>query len=629
MSTTNSQQVFSKTEDFLKGQSLKYSDKGDQLLIDVCPFQKCVDHLYVAKGGNKDGLFDCKKCGESGNLTKLMAAYGVRNDGILSMRGAGEKEQIPNVEAAHRLLMEDEDVLEYLVGERKYSVKVIEQQKLGVIPRRYMKDCGEVKVLMMPHINNGQVVWAKYRTLPPTQKQFGSPTGWDATLYNEQCITKNMPELILVEGEGNVLTLMSQGIEYAVGVPGANTKKMEWIAKLDELKPQKMYILYDSDKVGQRAAQEIAKRIGIDKVLKIVLPPFLKEDGTPGKDINEWFRMGHTLEEFEQLKQNAKLFDVEGVQNVVQTLDDLEQQILIGGGLKPTYTTPWKALDDKLGGCEPGDVIDIIAEGKVGKTTLLLNWLDFYAAQGHSCFLYCLEMSNARMGRKWVSMVTQTDDSPGNSQITVDTVRAAKGFARERDGELLFGSGRVNKAEDAFETVRQVVRRYGCKFVGFDNIQMLCDLTLTNQNARTIHLSQISKKWKELAMELGIVLFRIIQPNKVREGEIVSNRNVDGSSQVEKDCDAMIAAHRNKKMQMKKSDTEAIPFVDEVSAFEPTLYLNVCLARYAPGGITTLKFDGATSTVREFDGKEMMSALQGKPIVGMAVREEQRAPAEA
>lgn len=626
MSNTNAVAGFSKTADYLKGKSLEFLDKEDQLLIKICPFNHCIDHLYVAKGGNKDGLFDCKKCGEAGHLTKLMAAYGDRNDGILSMRGSSDREPLPNVEAAHSALMEDGDVLEYLVG-RGYNMATIQRQKIGILPRHYMKDCGEVKVLVIPHINNGNVVWAKYRTIPPTQKQFGSPKGHDATLYNEQVITKEMPELILVEGEGNVLSFMSNGVDYVVGVPGANTKKMEWITKLDELKPQRMYILYDSDRVGQRAAQEIAQRIGLEKVLKIVLPPFKKEDGTPGKDINEWFQAGHTLAEFEELKENAKQFDVVGVQNVVQTLDDLEAQILEHGCLKPTFTTPWKALDNKLGGCEPGDMIDIIAEGKVGKTTLVMNWLDFYVAQGHTAFLYCLDMQNARMGRKWVSYITQTDDTPGQSQITVETVRLAKRVAAEREGEFLFGTNKVSKAEEAYETIRQVVRRYGAKFVCFDNLQALCDLTLKSEGARTIHMSQISKNFKALAMELGIVMFLIIQPHQVKEDQIVSNRNVDGSSQVEKDCDAMIAGHRNKKMQLKRSDTESIPFVDEINAFEPTLYLNVCISRFAPGGITTLKFDGATSTVREFDGAEMTSASQNKPSIGMMVREEQRAEA--
>lgn len=618
----------SKAEDYIKSKKLVYRSTSDQIVLEICPFNRCDNyHFYIARGGPKDGLFSCKRCPEAGNLTKLMAAYGDRNDGVMTMRGTSDRESLPNIEAAHCALMEDGDVLEYLVGERGYNIATIERQKLGVLPRHYMKDCGEVKVLVIPHLNNGQIVWAKYRTIPPTQKQFGSPKGWDATLYNEQVISKDMPELILVEGEANVLSFMSNGVDYVVGVPGANTKKMEWITKLDELQPQRMYILYDSDRVGQRAAQEIAQRIGLEKVLKIVLPPFDKEDGTPGKDINEWFKAGHTLAEFEELKQNARQFDVVGVQNVVQTLDDLEAQILEHGCLKPTYTTPWKALDNKFGGCEPGDRIDIIAEGKIGKTTLAMNWLDYYVGLGHSAFLYCLEMPNARMGRKWVSYITQTDDTPGQSLITVETVRAAKAVAAGRDADLLFGSNKVTKAEEVFETIKQVVRRYGVKFVCFDNLQFLCDSTLSNQNARVIHLSQLSKQFKSLAMELGIVLILIIQPNKIKEGEIVSNRNADGSSQIEKDCDAMIAVHRNKKMSLKKSDTEAMPFIDEVQAFEPTMFVSVCLSRFAPGGITTLMFDGATSTVREFDSRELVTAQQNKPHVGMMVQEEQRAEA--
>jgi 5S rRNA maturation endonuclease (ribonuclease M5) len=272
---------------------------------------------------------------------------------------------------------------------------------------------------------------------------------------------------------------MSQGIDYVSGVPGANVKKADWIQKLDELKPKRIYILYDADRVGQKAAQELAERIGIEHCWKIVLPPFKKQDGEDGKDINEWFAAGHTLEEFEELKRKARNFAVSGVLGAADALDELEEDFL-NGTTEAKYVTKYLSLNSKIGGFNPGDVIDISALAKHGKTTWVMNILeDLVLRYNESAFLYCLEMPVKRMARKWASHVTLTDDTPGQSKMTVDVIRAAKEYARSREAELLFGYSTVRTPDEVYDKIRQVVRRYGAKFVCFDNLQLLCDKTLT------------------------------------------------------------------------------------------------------------------------------------------------------
>jgi hypothetical protein len=118
--------------------------------------------------------------------------------------GSREKEPIPNIEACHKALLEDDDAVAYLTDVRNYRMSVVEKQKLGVCMRSFkLKNIGwkEVKTLVIPHLNHGQVVWVKYRTLPPSPKEFDSPRHWDATLYNEEVIVPDMEELVLVEGE--------------------------------------------------------------------------------------------------------------------------------------------------------------------------------------------------------------------------------------------------------------------------------------------------------------------------------------------------------------------------------------------------------------------------------------------
>jgi hypothetical protein len=76
-----------------------------------------------------------------------------------------------------------------------------------------------------------------------------------------------------------------------------------------------------------------------------------------------------------------------------------------------------------------------------------------------------------------------------------------------------------------------------------------------------------------------------------------------------------------------KADTEAMGFIDEINSFDPQMFVRVDLARYAPGGTTTLWFDGATSTVREFDKQEVAAAVSQQPKDGISVPEAQPIPA--
>lgn len=605
----------SRAEAYLLQKAWEFKHSGDQLVVYECPFCNNQNHkFYINK---TTGLWDCKVCGESGNLYKLMTELGDRTEGIMSTREAANATvrpgKLPDVEAAHERLLENEEALEYLVGIRGFTMDVITQQKLG------LHEIGGSPYIVIPYFSKGNLIYAKFRSIPPAKKSFLGIANREVPLYNEDAIHKGMEELICVEGEPDTLACLSAGIKGVVGIPGANIKKATWIDLIDEAQPSNIYILYDNDSVGQKAAREMAARIGLDKVKNILLPPFQTFEGAPGKDINEWFRAGHTLEEFEELKKSARKFDVTGVNSLTDVLEELGQELANKDILKPKYDTPWPSLNRRLGGAEDGDRIDIVAEAKSGKTTAALNWADYIVEKYEdNAMVYCLEMTRVRLARKWVSHVTQTDDSPAISDedgkerlLTMrSAVEKAKEIARNRKADLLFAHTTVNEPQDVYDTIRQAVRRYGVKFVVFDNLQLLADKTLKNAANRTVHLSQISKNLKALAVELGIVLVCIVQPNRVKENEIVDARNVDGSSQIEKDCDALVAFHRPRKASVKASDFEAMKYLECDDTFEPQMLVKVALSRYAGGGICTLWMHGATSTVSECPSESSVSQGQ-------------------
>jgi KaiC/GvpD/RAD55 family RecA-like ATPase/5S rRNA maturation endonuclease (ribonuclease M5) len=580
-----------------------YSDSGvDQLQIRPCPLCNNSEKFYInVSGESKDGLWDCKKCGEAGNLFKLMEKFGDRIEGLQGslheFATSGRPiEPLPNVHEMHRRLMEDDEALDYLVADRGFKIAAIEKQKLG------LEELNGKKWLSIPYSSNGVVVFVKFRSIPPVEKAFRSTAGREAPLYNEDVIKSGMEEVLFVEGECDAISVISSGEDNVVGVPGANVQKATWISRLDAADPKKIFILYDNDKVGQKAARAIAEKIGIEKCFNILLPEFTTFDGKPGKDINEWMRAGRTLREAKDL---ARPFDVEGVTGIGDAIGELQDELESKGNLKPVLDTPWPSLNAKFGGFEFGDVVGLIAEGKVGKTTMALNMADYACQKGFNVFFYCLEMPPKQLARKWISYATKTPDSRGESKITVETIKTAKGIAFERlnngFGDMLFGYTRGKSSDHIFNTIRQAVRRYGVKFVVFDNLQFL--VRSIDHSAQ--EMSVISKQFKELAMELGIIIFLIIQPNRVREGEIVAARNANGSSAIEKDVDAMIALHRNRVAKIKANDF--VGFLDADDNFEPQMLVRVDLSRFASGGVCTLWVDGEISTVREFTDIDRMA----------------------
>lgn len=599
---------------------------GGQIQIETCPFCNKKDFkLYMAVGDpretSRDGLFFCHhgSCAKTGNLRTLAEHIGVRIAGVDSRKewagtGDSKPDTLPDVELCHATLLGDAEVMDYLLNVRGFTKEIIEKQKLGLKEKTWFREAGESKALVIPYLVGGNIVFAKFRTLPPKPKDFISPSGWDAPLYNGEILQEGIQEVIFVEGEADALSMMSNGIENVVGVPGANVKKAAWIDTLDKIAPKKIYILYDNDKVGKKAAQEIASRIGIDKCLKLVLPPFnVTLDGATreGKDINEWFRYGGgTLEVFNKLKESAVLFDVTGVTSSVDALTQLEDELNGKVDLAPKYVFQWPELN-KLIGMEDGDVLDIVAPEKVGKTTFGLNILDhMVAAYGEDGLLVCLEMTQARLARKWVALVTGFEDSltePGTEESKLKLaelkgcVTKARSIQQSRGADLYFAYPQlVKEPEDVYKLIRDCIRRYGVKWVMFDNLQRLCDDTLKNQGHRTVQLSQISKNFAKIAKDYHIKMIRILQPKRIMPGATISTNDVDGSSQVAKDCDAMITLWRSVVGEMKKSEweTQQQGFEESNESFEPVMKVTVGLSRYSSGGSTKLFYDGARSQVR-------------------------------
>jgi hypothetical protein len=597
--------------------------------LQICPICKnsSGNHFYMELHGPSDGelvrrdsLWSCHRCGASGNLYSLREKLGLTIPGIQSRSEWAEQtlEPLPNIAECHQALLEDEVAMDYLVNTRGFSRAIIEKQKLG-LTKRHFKECAEVPALIYPYFVGSNVIFCHFRTLPPSPKAFNSPRGYDVPLYNGEILKEGIKEVIFFEGEANTICALDKGLINVCGVPGANIKKASWIDTLDRLESlEKIYICYDKDRnqVGSKAASSLASRIGIEKCWKITLPNFeiITETGETrkGKDLNEFFQHGGTIEQFEKLKEEAVLFDVDGVTNSGNAIQEFEDLINERGGLAPKYLSPWPSLN-KLVGFEEGDVIDITAEEKIGKTTVAMNLVEHMVdTYNEVACIICAEMPIVRQARKWIAHICGIADNipktPEEATKLKEEFLTNIPFAKEkvakREGDLLFCYPRYQSLDDIYKLIIAVIRRYGATWIVVDNMQLLCDNTIGGKN-RTIHLSELSKNLAKIAKDYNVKIVRIVQPHQIKPGQMATSKDADGSSQIAKDCDCSIVLHRNRINEISVNDFSSLSYVESDSSFDEKMLVTVGLSRYHSGGYVTLRFDGARSTVSEYNMGEI------------------------
>lgn len=623
---------------FIQSQGWSWKPNSDiRIELEKCPYCNkdgwghfyCELHNPSDEKANKDGLHSCHRCGRSGNLYTLREHLGVAIPGVQSRSdwaGTEKKiESMPDIKAMHTALMEDGNALDYLENGRGFSRDIITKQKLG-LSTRYFRDTGEVRAIVYPYLVGGNCIFVHFRTLPTmplsenkVPKSFSSLTGWDAPLYNGQVLVGSIKEVVFVEGEANVIAALDHGFNNICGVPGANFKKADWINTIDNLGLEKIYICYDKDKVGQKAAQTLASRIGIEKCWKIQLPDFLVtgEDGEqkPGKDLNEWFVYGGgTVDKLEDLKREATLFDVDGVQPATNAVDEFEDQLNGKEGLEPKYRSPWASLNKYIGWNE-GDIIDITAPAKIGKTTFALQLLEYMAdTYGEDGVFINLDMNTISMARKWIAHVAQVQDNvpqtPEEARALKESfltgIKYAKSKVANREGNLYFCYPIYEKEDDIYKLIRDIIRRYGVKWIAFDNLQRFCDTTVGSKN-RTQHLSQISKMLAKIGKDYNVQVVRLVQPHQIKPGQMVQAEDSDGSSQIVKDCDSSLTIHRTRLGVMSADDFTNMGYVDTNENFDPKSLITIGLSRYSGGGRVTLWMDGPTSTFKEYNIADIAS----------------------
>jgi DNA primase len=310
--------------EYLREKGLTIVKDEDKELVLHCIFSECDKdskgteaHLYI----NKDnGKYQCKKCGEKGNIVTLKKHFGDTTPATSQDTGKKYFTQSLVDDCAKNI---PERIKKYL-NERGVSDEIILKQKIGfgffygswwiTIPIKKNDDIEYSFFILRkdPESTNKEI-----------PKNLFFPKGKsETTLYGYYA--SESEDLIITEGILDCLALLSEGIKAVCSTGGCMTFKEEWVD--DELlKAKSIYIAYDHDEVGEKGADKVLKLLKQTKhksLYKVALPDVVGDKG----DVNDYLTK-HKLPVAELFTTYAELYpkQIDTKQFKEMGLNDLEE----------------------------------------------------------------------------------------------------------------------------------------------------------------------------------------------------------------------------------------------------------------------------------------------------------------
>ena len=302
----------------------------------------------------------CPRCGSSDANT-------LYHDGEWCFScGTGDKKDLTQIEEKSIIasgFLDDMPSLsqgDLSLGAAKVSKKTIgfcgleaaELQKYGVYS--FVTNEGKVTEHVYPYPNGAE----KHRRADKKDFYATGPMS-TATLFGMDKFSPGCAQSItLTEGEKDAVSAYKMmGSKYpCVSVRGAQSAKGDCQSEHKYLNSfEKIYICFDNDEPGQKAAKEVASLFDVNKV-------YFVEMGGGCKDANDYLTQGRA-EEFRKLWWNAKRYIPKGI------LKSNEQiaEVLRSKDSTPIATLPFHTLQDMTYGLFESKVYLFTALEKVGK----------------------------------------------------------------------------------------------------------------------------------------------------------------------------------------------------------------------------------------------------------------------
>lgn len=403
-------------------------------------------------------------------------------------------------------------------------------KKLGVkSAQHYIQALGTTTdCVVFPYLNKGQEYAAKIRS---TQGKGFSSNGAPATLWNLQNFTSG-DWLIICEGEMDAMTLVEAGYDGATSIPlGAVLKVAEgfnpeddtkfrfvWEAKDHIDKASRVVICCDGDGPGQAASEEIARRIGKDRVWTVEYP-----EGC--KDANDvWLQ--HGQEGIDRLISECKPWPISGLYDSSHFFDQLDD--IYDQGMGRGESTGYPSVD-ALYSVSAGMLTIVTGHPSSGKSEFVDQiMVNLAQSKGWNFAIASFEneprLHIAKLISKYVRKPFFQDSG---ERLSPDELTLGKEFVQLHFSFIYQADGSMASLDSVLERMKVAVMRHGVRGAVIDPYNYI---QKPNDVSETEWVSVMLSKVRLFAQAHGMHIWFVAHPAKMMrnaEGKVPPPKGYD------------------------------------------------------------------------------------------------------
>lgn len=370
---------------------------------------------------------------------------------------------------------------------------------------------------VLPFLQNGRQIAVCRRAVEKTAAvRYRNSTG-AIPVWNVETLAQNRP-VFITEGIFDALSLEECGYAAAALCGAANIGKLA--VALDSLgsekRPLALIAAGDSDVAGHRMNEQLKELAEKNNILycKLEMPQGIK-------DVNELLQKDSArLHQLAQSAVDSLACNIEEVaennqveHDGISFIDSLRKYLLTDRSIV-RLSSGLSILDTALGGGFRPGLCVLGGVSGVGKTTLMLQLADTWAAQGQPVLYFTTEMSPFELAAKSMARVGQ-NVLPGVTARQILDAQVPKAQLEELlllywdtvRGNLEFaGSGELITPTRLSEEVSKFADRYGkAPVVLVDYLQLLAPERSSvtdkqNTDRAVVALKQIARRWDTLVL---------------------------------------------------------------------------------------------------------------------------------
>jgi twinkle protein len=371
--------------------------------------------------------------------------------------------------------------------------------------------------------------------------------------------------ITITEGEDDALAAFEMlGSKYpVVSVSSSVNAKRDCSRRHEYLNSfDKIYLCFDSDDVGAKAALEVASLFDFNKVYHVKLSL---------KDAQQYHE-AKKAKEFTQIWWNSKRFIPEGIISSFAEID----QIIDSERTHGSASYPFPTLQEMTYGPRQGEVILLTAFSGIGKTEII-RAIEYHLIKTttENIGIIHLEEEKERSIKGLVSYAIGQPVHLPDSNVSKDDIKQAYRELVVRDDRVhLYSHFGSDDPDTILDTVRFLAGSCDCRYIFLDHITMV--VTGADNDDERKKLDYISTRLAMMVRELDFTLFMVSHVNS--NGETRGSKNIynvaDLAIRLDRNPSAESAVERNKTyLTINKNRFASMTGPAGVLSFDPKTFI--------------------------------------------------------